>query len=121
MGTLPMNFSCHADAARRRLAWRVHLPRGFRNPGQRLYLVYMGSCMPVIGWVATGGDASAYQYLLSGVRAIPGAPQFADEISAQGFVDVGYERLSFRHRGDSHRAQTSNDRRLSRYRRRPPV
>ena len=61
----------------------------------RLYLAYMSFCMPVVGWVATGGDASAYHYLLSGVRAFPGAPRFADEISAQGFVEVGYERLSF--------------------------
>jgi ubiquinone/menaquinone biosynthesis methyltransferase len=60
----------------------------------RLYLVYMSLCMPVVGWVATGGDASAYHYLLSGVRSFPGAPRFADEIRAQGFVDVGYERLS---------------------------
>ena len=61
----------------------------------RLYLAYMSFCMPVVGWVATGGDASAYHYLLSGVRAFPGARQFADEISAQGFVEVGYEQLSF--------------------------
>jgi ubiquinone/menaquinone biosynthesis C-methylase UbiE len=40
------------------------------------------------------GDASAYQYLLSGVAAFAGAPQFSDEIRAQRFVDVGYERLS---------------------------
>ena len=60
-----------------------------------LYLAYMSFCMPVVGWVATGGDASAYHYLLSGVRAFPGARQFADEISAQGFVEVGYEQLSF--------------------------
>ena len=86
-------------------AWRVLIPGGrficleaSEIPVrfiQRLYLVYMRSCMPIIGWVATGGDASAYHYLLSGVCAFPGAPQFADEISAQGFVDVGYERLSF--------------------------
>ncbi|HWX59665.1 ubiquinone/menaquinone biosynthesis methyltransferase [Bradyrhizobium sp.] len=62
---------------------------------RRLYLAYMSFCMPVVGWVATGGDASAYHYLLSGVRAFPGARQFADEISAQGFVEVGYEQLSF--------------------------
>lgn len=61
----------------------------------RLYLAYMSFCMPVVGWVATGGDASAYHYLLSGVRAFPGAPQFAEEIGTQGFVEVGYERLSF--------------------------
>jgi demethylmenaquinone methyltransferase/2-methoxy-6-polyprenyl-1,4-benzoquinol methylase len=61
----------------------------------RLYLAYMGLCMPVVGWVATGGDASAYHYLLSGVRGFPGAQQFAEEIRALGYADVGYERLSF--------------------------
>jgi ubiquinone/menaquinone biosynthesis methyltransferase len=61
---------------------------------QRLYLGYMGWCMPILGRIATGGDASAYHYLLSGVRGFPGAAQFADEISAQGFVDVGYQLMS---------------------------
>ena len=28
-------------------------------------------------------------------RSFPGAAQFSDEIRAQGFVDVGHERLSF--------------------------
>jgi demethylmenaquinone methyltransferase/2-methoxy-6-polyprenyl-1,4-benzoquinol methylase len=62
---------------------------------QRLYLAYMRLCMPIVGWVATGGDASAYDYLLAGVSGFPGAPQFADEISRQGFVDAVFERLSF--------------------------
>ena len=48
----------------------------------RAYLAYMGLCMPVVGYVATDGDASAYHYLLSGVRGFPGAPQFAEEIAA---------------------------------------
>jgi demethylmenaquinone methyltransferase / 2-methoxy-6-polyprenyl-1,4-benzoquinol methylase len=61
----------------------------------RLYLAYMGLCMPVVGYLATGGDASAYHYLLSGVRGFPGAEQFANEIAAQGFDDVTFERLSF--------------------------
>jgi ubiquinone/menaquinone biosynthesis methyltransferase len=61
----------------------------------RLNLAYISFCMPVVGWVATGGDASAYHYLLPGVRAFPGARQFAEEIGTQGFVEVGYERLSF--------------------------
>jgi ubiquinone/menaquinone biosynthesis methyltransferase len=61
----------------------------------RLYLAYMGLCMPVVGWVATGGDASAYHYLLSGVRGFPGAPQFAEKIAALGFTELSYERLSF--------------------------
>jgi demethylmenaquinone methyltransferase/2-methoxy-6-polyprenyl-1,4-benzoquinol methylase len=85
-------------------AWRVLKPGGMficleasEIPVRfmhRLYLVYMRWCMPIVGWLATGGDASAYHYLLAGVRAFPGAPQFSDEIAAQGFVDVGYERLS---------------------------
>jgi ubiquinone/menaquinone biosynthesis methyltransferase len=61
----------------------------------KLYLAYMRLCMPVVGYVATGGDASAYHYLLSGVQGFPGAPQFAEEIRALGFADVAYERLSF--------------------------
>jgi ubiquinone/menaquinone biosynthesis methyltransferase len=59
------------------------------------YLAYMGLCMPVVGYVATGGDASAYHYLLSGVRGFPGAEAFADDIRAHGFVDVSFERLTF--------------------------
>jgi demethylmenaquinone methyltransferase / 2-methoxy-6-polyprenyl-1,4-benzoquinol methylase len=61
----------------------------------RAYLIYMKLCMPVVGWAATGGDTSAYDYLLKGVCGFPGAQEFADEIAAQGFVDVTYERLSF--------------------------
>jgi demethylmenaquinone methyltransferase/2-methoxy-6-polyprenyl-1,4-benzoquinol methylase len=60
----------------------------------RVYLTYMKLCMPVIGWAATGGDTSAYDYLLKGVCGFPGAQKFADEIAAQGFVEVTYERLS---------------------------
>ena len=55
----------------------------------------MGLCMPVVGYVATDGDASAYHYLLSGVRGFPSARQFAEEIAALGFTDVACERLSF--------------------------
>ena len=61
----------------------------------RLYLAYMSLCMPIVGYVATGGDGSAYHYLLSGVRGFPGAPEFAEEVRALGFTDVAYERLSF--------------------------
>ncbi len=60
----------------------------------RAYLTYMRLCMPVVGWAATGGDTSAYAYLLKGVCGFPGAQKFADEIAAQGFVEVTYERLS---------------------------
>jgi demethylmenaquinone methyltransferase / 2-methoxy-6-polyprenyl-1,4-benzoquinol methylase len=60
----------------------------------RAYLIYMRLCMPVVGWAATGGDTSAYDYLLKGVCGFPSAQKFADEIAAQGFVEVTYERLS---------------------------
>jgi demethylmenaquinone methyltransferase / 2-methoxy-6-polyprenyl-1,4-benzoquinol methylase len=33
------------------------------KPLQAAYLAYMSACMPVLGWLATGGDASAYRYL----------------------------------------------------------
>jgi demethylmenaquinone methyltransferase / 2-methoxy-6-polyprenyl-1,4-benzoquinol methylase len=60
----------------------------------RAYLTYMRLCMPVVGWAATGGDTSAYDYLLKGICGFPGAQKFADEIAAQGFAEVTYERLS---------------------------
>ncbi|HXQ33859.1 MAG TPA: ubiquinone/menaquinone biosynthesis methyltransferase [Anaerolineales bacterium] len=61
----------------------------------RLYLMYMSLCMPLIGWVATGGDASAYRYLLKGIQEFPSAEMFAAELSSAGFEDVRFERLSF--------------------------
>jgi len=85
-------------------AWRVLRPGGTficleasRIPVQWVYAAYrtyMELCMPVIGWAATGGDASAYLYLLNGVRDFPGAAELAREITAHGFVDVSYERMS---------------------------
>src|SRR5688572_2432792 len=38
------------------------------RPLHAAYLAYMSVCMPVLGWIATGGDASAYRYLLHGIR-----------------------------------------------------
>jgi ubiquinone/menaquinone biosynthesis C-methylase UbiE len=61
---------------------------------QRLYLTYMGICMPIIGWLATGGDSSAYQYLLKGIRDFPDAEGLAQEIRQIGFCQVSFERLS---------------------------
>jgi ubiquinone/menaquinone biosynthesis C-methylase UbiE len=58
------------------------------------YLIYMSLCMPVIGWIATRGDASAYRYLLQGVREFPTAEVLATEIQCIGFTDVSYELLS---------------------------
>ncbi len=60
----------------------------------RAYLTYMAVCMPLLGWLATGGDASAYKYLLHGVHDFPGAEDFADELRSYGFEDVTFERLS---------------------------
>jgi demethylmenaquinone methyltransferase / 2-methoxy-6-polyprenyl-1,4-benzoquinol methylase len=60
----------------------------------RAYLVYMSVCMPLIGYLATGGDASAYKYLLAGVKEFPSAEALAAELAALGFVDVKFERLS---------------------------
>jgi ubiquinone/menaquinone biosynthesis C-methylase UbiE len=50
--------------------------------------------MPFIGWAATGGDASAYRYLLKGVREFPDAERLAAELREAGFADVAFERLS---------------------------
>jgi demethylmenaquinone methyltransferase / 2-methoxy-6-polyprenyl-1,4-benzoquinol methylase len=61
---------------------------------QQLYLVYMRLCMPLIGWIATRGDASAYLYLLRGIESFPDAARLADEMREHGFEDVTYERLT---------------------------
>ena len=61
---------------------------------QRAYLAYMSLCMPLLGWLATGGDASAYRYLLLGIRGFPSAGQLAAELQGMGFEAVGFERLS---------------------------
>lgn len=58
------------------------------------YLAYMSLCMPVLGWLATGGDASAYRYLLHGIREFPSAESLAGEMADAGFTDVRFERLS---------------------------
>jgi ubiquinone/menaquinone biosynthesis methyltransferase len=59
------------------------------------YLAYMGWCMPLIGRVATGGDASAYQYLLRGVRDFPDQRTFAAELQAAGFAEVSWRNMTF--------------------------
>lgn len=60
----------------------------------RMYLLYMSVCMPVLGWLATGGDASAYKYLLKGIREFPTAEELAQEMKGMGFEDVAFKRLS---------------------------
>lgn len=59
-----------------------------------LYLLYMKLVMPIIGWIATGGDTSAYRYLLNGIEKFPTAEELAVEIKTLGFVDVSFQRLS---------------------------
>jgi ubiquinone/menaquinone biosynthesis methyltransferase len=59
-----------------------------------LYLGYMHACMPILGWLATGGDASAYKYLLRGIREFPCAEDLAVELAHHGFENVDFERLS---------------------------
>lgn len=59
-----------------------------------LYLWYMRLCMPIIGWMATGGDTSAYTYLLKGIENFATAEQLADELRAMGFSEVAFERLT---------------------------
>jgi ubiquinone/menaquinone biosynthesis methyltransferase len=60
----------------------------------RAYLAYMSVCMPALGWLATGGDASAYKYLLHGIRDFPSAENLARELLEHGFGEVAFERQS---------------------------
>ena len=60
----------------------------------RVYRLYMNLCVPVIGWIATQGDASAYKYLLRGMENFPTADEFAEELDSLGFADISFERLS---------------------------
>ena len=85
-------------------AWRVLRPGGRLilleasrirwAPLHRAYLAYMAVCMPVLGWLATGGDTSAYRYLLNGIRDFPDAEGLARELTGCGFESVTFERLS---------------------------
>lgn len=59
-----------------------------------LYLKYMQFSMPIIGWLATGGDTSAYKYLLRGIENFPTAEALADELTDIGFSDISFERLA---------------------------
>jgi demethylmenaquinone methyltransferase / 2-methoxy-6-polyprenyl-1,4-benzoquinol methylase len=60
----------------------------------RAYLLYMKSCMPIIGCVASRGDTSAYKYLLTGIENFPTAEDFAQELASLGFKDIAFERLT---------------------------
>jgi demethylmenaquinone methyltransferase / 2-methoxy-6-polyprenyl-1,4-benzoquinol methylase len=59
------------------------------------YLAYMGWCMPLIGRIATGGDASAYEYLLRGVREFPDQRGFSNELALAGFGEIDWRNMTF--------------------------
>jgi ubiquinone/menaquinone biosynthesis methyltransferase len=59
-----------------------------------VYKMYMHWCVPLIGWIATRGDASAYKYLLRGMENFPTAEKFAEELATIGFRDISFERLT---------------------------
>jgi ubiquinone/menaquinone biosynthesis C-methylase UbiE len=63
-------------------------------PLHGLYLAYMRWCMPIVGRIATGGDASAYGYLLKGVHDFPAQREFCREIESFGFQDAAYRNFS---------------------------
>lgn len=65
------------------------------EPLHQLYLAYMDWCLPLIGRIATGGDASAYAYLLRGVHDFPRQRELAAEMRDHGFADVHFENLTF--------------------------
>ncbi len=60
----------------------------------RTYLLYMNWCVPIIGWIATHGDASAYKYLLRGLENFPSAEELVQELVSIGFTDISFERLT---------------------------
>jgi demethylmenaquinone methyltransferase / 2-methoxy-6-polyprenyl-1,4-benzoquinol methylase len=64
------------------------------EPLHRAYLLYMDWCLPLIARIATGGDASAYNYLLRGVHDFPRQREFASELAAIGFEDITFENLT---------------------------
>jgi len=64
------------------------------DPLHRAYLLYMDWCLPLIARIATGGDASAYNYLLRGVHDFPRQREFVRELEAIGFESVTFENLT---------------------------
>lgn len=64
------------------------------EPLHRAYLAYMGLCLPLMAWIATGGDRSAYDYLLRGINHFPNQDALAEEIASYGFSDVTWENMS---------------------------
>lgn len=63
-------------------------------PLHALYLAYMRWCLPVIARIATGGDASAYDYLVRGIHEFPDQRAFCLEMEGFGFRDVRYRNMT---------------------------
>jgi ubiquinone/menaquinone biosynthesis C-methylase UbiE len=63
-------------------------------PLHALYLGYMRWCLPVIARIATGGDASAYDYLVRGIHEFPTQRDFCREMEGFGFRDVRYRNMT---------------------------
>jgi ubiquinone/menaquinone biosynthesis methyltransferase len=63
-------------------------------PLHALYLAYMRWCLPIIAKIATGGDASAYDYLVRGIHEFPAQREFCREMEGFGFRDVGYRNMT---------------------------
>jgi ubiquinone/menaquinone biosynthesis C-methylase UbiE len=59
------------------------------------YLAYMHWCLPLMAQIAVGGDRSAYDYLLRGIRDFPDQRSFAAELADAGFVEIAVENLTF--------------------------
>ncbi|MEO8563198.1 MAG: ubiquinone/menaquinone biosynthesis methyltransferase [bacterium] len=59
-----------------------------------LYHFYFHHLLPLIGGVISG-HRTAYKYLPRSVAHFPGEPELAERMRAAGFVDVGWESLSF--------------------------
>lgn len=60
----------------------------------RLYLGYMGICMPLMARIVMGGDPSAYDYLLRGINGFPDQHHLAREFESFGFRDVTFQNMS---------------------------
>jgi len=63
-------------------------------PLHALYLAYMRWCLPIIAKIATGGDASAYDYLVRGIHEFPDQRAFCAEMEGFGFRDVRYRNTT---------------------------
>lgn len=62
------------------------------GPFGRLFDVYFGSIVPLLGWLITG-DHAAYRYLPESVRAFPDARTLAAMMHRAGLTDIRWRLL----------------------------